>query len=60
MKPLFADTFFFLAALNPNDACHGSALALSDAYDGPLVTTAWVITEVADALASLGQRGVFQ
>ncbi|HEY5915213.1 MAG TPA: PIN domain-containing protein [Verrucomicrobiae bacterium] len=60
MKPVFVDTFFLLAALNPDDAHHEAALAWSDAYEGPLLTTAWVITEVADALAGLRHRRVFQ
>ena len=60
MKAVFVDTFFLLAALNPADADHESALAWSDAYEGPLLTTAWVIAELADALASLRHRRVFQ
>ena len=60
MKPVFADTFFFLAAINPSDKCHDRAIAWSDAYDGPLLTTVWVITEVADALAGLRHRRVFK
>jgi predicted nucleic acid-binding protein len=60
VKPVFVDTFFLLAALNPDDANHDAALAWSDAYEGPLLTTGWVITEVADALAGLRHRRVFQ
>jgi uncharacterized protein len=60
VKPVFLDTFFLLAALNPADAHHEQALAWSDAYDGPLLTTAWVITEVADALAGPHHRQTFQ
>jgi len=60
MKPVFADTFFFLAAINTSDKCHDLAIAWSDAYDGPLLTTAWIITEVADALAGLPHRHVFK
>jgi len=26
VKAVFADTFFFLAALNPGDAAHGAAI----------------------------------
>lgn len=60
MKPVFVDTFFFLATLNQHDANHEAALAWSEDYEGPLLTTAWVITEVADALAGLTHRRVFQ
>lgn len=60
MKAVFLDTFFLLASLNPDDTNHEAALAWSDIYDGPLLTTAWVITEVADALVGVRHRGVFQ
>jgi len=51
VKAVFADTFFFLAALNPGDAAHGAAIRWSREQDRVRVTTAWVLTEVADALA---------
>ena len=60
MKPVFCDTFFFLAAINASDASHDEALSWSNAYDGPLLTTIWVITEVADALAGRQDRQVFE
>jgi uncharacterized protein len=60
VKAVFVDTFFLLAALNPEDAHHERALVWSEAYDGPLLTTAWVITEVADALAGPHHRKVFE
>jgi hypothetical protein len=60
MKPVFCDTFFFLAAINPADECHDEALSWSNAWDGPLLTTIWVITEVADALAGRLDRRVFE
>ncbi len=60
MKAVFCDTYFFLAAINKQDAAHEAALGWSNAYDGPPVTTVWVITEVADALAKLENRRVFE
>jgi uncharacterized protein len=60
MKAVFCDTFFFLAAINRHDKCHEEALGWSNAYDGPLLTRVWVITEVADALASLENRRMFK
>jgi predicted nucleic acid-binding protein len=60
MKAVFCDTFFFLAAINQSDKCHEEALAWSNAYDGPLLTTIWVITEVADALAGRQDRQMFE
>ena len=58
--PWFADTFFFLALRNPQDEAHGRAVAITAQVAGrPLVTTAWVLTEVADALAKPRNRKGF-
>jgi predicted nucleic acid-binding protein len=55
----FADTFYFLALLNPNDSANASAVRWAAKPRGPLVTTSWVLTEVADAMASpLGRQSV--
>ena len=59
MTPVFADTFYFLALLNPRDAAHKAAVHFSQPLQWPLVTTGWVITEVADALAPIGRRAKF-
>ena len=59
MTDHFADTFFFLALLNPDDPAHRRALAVARNLPGPLVTTAWVLTEVGDALASPQNRASF-
>jgi predicted nucleic acid-binding protein len=54
----FADTFYFLAFLNINDRAHATALAHSRGAD-PILTTEWVLIEVADAMASHVKREVF-
>lgn len=59
MNPLFADTFYFLALLNQDDAAHGRARAVSEELTDPIFTTAWVLTELADALAAPNLRHVF-
>ena len=59
MKPLFADTFYFLALLHLDDDAHSRALGFSETCSEPLLTTAWVLTEVADALAVPGMRESF-
>lgn len=51
MKAVFADTFFFLAAVNPRDAAHKRAITFVSHFDGQLVTTDWVLLEVANALS---------
>ena len=37
MTPIFAESFFFFALVNPRDAAHRKAVDFSDKYDGPLV-----------------------
>jgi predicted nucleic acid-binding protein len=59
MNRVFADSFYFFAILNPNDAAHARALAYASAHDGPIITTAWVLTELADGLAKTANRHVF-
>jgi uncharacterized protein len=58
MTEVFADAFYFIALLNPTDHFHAAAVAVTDALDRRLLTTAWVLTEVADALSAPGIRQV--
>lgn len=59
MKRLFADTFFFFAYLNAADSAHEAAAQYFDNFDGHLVTTEWVLTELADGMAGIGDRETF-
>lgn len=59
MKALFADSFYYLAILNADDAAHQLAVDFSEKQRGPVATTVWVLTEVADPLSAPGQRGGF-
>jgi len=59
MNRVFADTFYFFAMLNPRDAAHHRALTFASEHAEPIVTTAWIMTELADGLASSGNRSVF-
>ncbi len=59
MNRIFADSYFFFAILNPHDAAHSKAIDFGRQNRGPLVTTAWVLTEVADGLAHTPRRQVF-
>jgi predicted nucleic acid-binding protein len=56
MTDVFADTYYFLARLSQQDAAHGRAIEVSRQISGRVVTTAWVLTEVADALNAPHQR----
>ena len=59
MKPVFADTFYYLALLNVRDKAHAQALALSQLQHAGIVTTAWVLTELADGLSHAPHRSAF-
>ena len=48
----FVDTFALIAWLNPRDCAHASVTAYLDRYSGRLVTTEWVLVELADALST--------
>jgi predicted nucleic acid-binding protein len=49
---LFADTFALIAWLNPRDNAHAHVVAYLDGFTGRLVTTEWVLMELADALSA--------
>ncbi len=51
MIPVFADTAFYLALLNADDELHPRVAAIVPGFNGRMVTTVWVLTEVADALS---------
>ena len=48
MSRLFADAFYFFAVLNAKDAAHRKALEFAIRHEEPIVTTTWVLTELAD------------
>ena len=57
MQAWFADTYYFLALRNPKDEGHAKAVAATSRLaPRQLVTTTWVLTEVADALAKPANR----
>jgi uncharacterized protein len=51
MRTLFADTFYFIALLNPSDATHAKAVEFTAGNTARMLTTEWVLTELADGLA---------
>lgn len=58
-EAIFADTYYWLALVNPRDQAHKEAVILSQTLNAPLVTTAWVLTEVGDALRDPKNRPTF-
>jgi hypothetical protein len=59
MREVFGDTFYYLGMINPHDAAHSRAIALSNDKDIRVITTSWVLTELADALSRLSTRASF-
>lgn len=49
---VFADTFALIAWLNPRDDAHADVAAYLDGFTGRLLTTEWVLMELADALSA--------
>ncbi len=60
MSIVFADTFYWVALANRRDATHARAAQFARAYSGRVLTTEWVLTEVADGLASARHRHLIQ
>ena len=56
----FADTSYYLALLNPADASHARALQFTASLSSPIVTSAWVLMELGNALADRRNRGLFE
>lgn len=52
ISSVFADTYYYLALINPGDAGHQRALAASRTSSQIIFTSAWIIQELADALAA--------
>ena len=51
MSPVFADTSFYLALLNPGDRHHRRAVALAREVRRLTVTTEFILVEVGNALS---------
>ena len=52
MSEVFADAFYYIALVNPADRFHIAAVSATQSLNSPVVTSAWVLTEVADALSA--------
>jgi uncharacterized protein len=51
MRAVFADTFYFLGLLNRADESHGRCAAFARDYRELIITTSYVLVELADGLA---------
>ena len=59
MSAVFADTSYYIALLNPHDQFHRQAREQTQDISGPIVTTGWVLMEVANYLRSAENRRLF-
>ncbi len=59
MKPVFADTSFYIAVVNPRDALHAGAAKYARDSFGPIITSEHVLVEVGNWLAKSDDREVF-
>jgi uncharacterized protein len=48
---VFADAFFYIALINRRDDAHPRATQWAAEFDGRVVTTQWILAEVADAFS---------
>jgi predicted nucleic acid-binding protein len=51
MSVVFADAFYFVARLNGHDQHHDRVVAFSRDFRASILTSDWILIEVADALA---------
>ena len=59
MMPLFVDTSFYVALVNPRDTLHARAVELATRFAGPFLTTEYVLIETANFLSKSDVRSVF-
>jgi len=59
MNSVFADTSFYIAEVNPTDDFHIAASSFSQTFRGKIVTTEYVLIEVGNWLARVGDRVLF-
>lgn len=57
MSVVFADAFYFVARLNRRDQHHARVVEFSRHFRARILTSDWVLMEVADALAKSECRG---
>ncbi len=58
MSPVFADTAFWVAYLNPRDDHHGVAVALLPQYAAGIVVSDMILVELANYFAARPQRSL--
>ena len=59
MRPIFADTSYFVAFCGPNDAFHAQAVAASANLLGRMLTTEYILVETGGLLCRPEDRPAF-
>jgi len=59
MKPVFADTSYYLAMVNPKDPRHELAVELGESQLGRVFLTEYVLVELGSAMSRGSDRFVF-
>lgn len=59
MKSAFADTSFYIALANPRDRRHGDALQASRLWEHKVITTEYVLLELANYFRGPHDRSLF-
>lgn len=59
MSVVFADTYFYLALINKADAAHEPVTRFAATFRGTVLTTQWILTELADAMLAPHRRTGF-
>ena len=59
MNSVFADSYYFFALLAEDDLGHDKAVEFTRSFTGKIVTTGWILTELADGLAAPNSRSAF-
>ncbi|MBI4559687.1 MAG: type II toxin-antitoxin system VapC family toxin [Candidatus Hydrogenedentes bacterium] len=59
MNTVFADSYYYLALLNPRDAAHAMAVDISRSLRSKVITTGFVMIEIGDAMGKAHQRAHF-
>ena len=59
MTTVFADTSYYLALINSRDEHHHVVYEYTEDFAGAFVTTAWVLTELANFLSQAANRHLF-
>jgi predicted nucleic acid-binding protein len=59
MKPVFADTSYYVALVNPGDTYHEQAIECSQILLGRVIVTEYILIELGNAISDLIDRHLY-